>query len=83
MDVRLNVFFRPRAKAIQTSYGQAENRQYDLTIECRISGILVKIIAQHNNTADTCDVCVYVCPRVCACLCVCMRVILKSNYSQY
>lgn len=40
IDCRLIVFFRPRAKAIQTTYGQAENRQFNLIIECRIAGIL-------------------------------------------
>lgn len=39
IDCRLIVFFRPRAKAIQTTYGQAENRQFNLIIECRIAGL--------------------------------------------
>lgn len=38
-DVTIYVEFPPTAKPVQTSYGQAANRQYDITIECRISGL--------------------------------------------
>ena len=37
-DVTLLVLFRPRARAVQDSYGQAANRMFDVTIECRIAG---------------------------------------------
>ena len=37
-DATLLVMFRPLAKAVQDSYGQAENRMFDVTIECRIAG---------------------------------------------
>ena len=37
-DITLFVEFRPFARAVQTSYGQAQNRMFDLTIECRIAG---------------------------------------------
>lgn len=37
-DATILVQFRPEARPIQDSYGQAENRMFDVTIECRISG---------------------------------------------
>ncbi|ELU00248.1 hypothetical protein CAPTEDRAFT_184217 [Capitella teleta] len=37
-DATLTVIFRPTARAVQSSYGQAENRMFDITIECRIAG---------------------------------------------
>ncbi|CAH1797231.1 unnamed protein product [Owenia fusiformis] len=37
-DATMLVFFRPEANYVQDSYGQAQNRQFDLTIECRIAG---------------------------------------------
>lgn len=37
-DVTLYVEFRPYARAVQTSYGQAQNRMFDVTLECRVSG---------------------------------------------
>lgn len=37
-DVNLYTTFKPVARAIQSSYGQAENRMFDVTIECRIAG---------------------------------------------
>lgn len=37
-DATLYVAFRPYAKAVQSSYGQAQNRLFDLTIECTVSG---------------------------------------------
>ena len=37
-DATLYVNFKPYAKAVQTTYGQAQNRMYDIVIECRISG---------------------------------------------
>merc|ERR1712141_730001 len=37
-DTTLLVDFTPRSKAVQSSYGQAENRMFDLTIECTIAG---------------------------------------------
>ena len=38
-DATLYINFKPYAKAVQSSYGQAENRMYDITIECIIAGI--------------------------------------------
>lgn len=38
-DVNLYTTFKPVARAIQSSYGQAENRMFDVTIECRIAGM--------------------------------------------
>ncbi len=37
-DSTVYVQFKPTAKPVQTSYGQAQNRMFDVTIECRISG---------------------------------------------
>ena len=37
-DATLLVMFRPVARPVQTSYGQAENRMLDVTIECVIAG---------------------------------------------
>lgn len=37
-DANLYVQFAPYAVAVQTSYGQAQNRLYDILLECRISG---------------------------------------------
>lgn len=37
-DATILVQFKPEANPIQDTYGQAENRMFDLTIECRISG---------------------------------------------
>lgn len=37
-DATLLVYFRPDARAVQDSYGQAQNRMFDVTIECRIAG---------------------------------------------
>ena len=37
-DITMYVFFSPVARAVQSSYGQADNRMFDVTIECRISG---------------------------------------------
>lgn len=37
-DATLTVFFQPTARPVQSSYGQAENRMFDITIECRIAG---------------------------------------------
>ena len=38
-DVTLYVEFRPAARAVQTTYGQAQNRMFDVTMECRIAGM--------------------------------------------
>ena len=38
-DATLLVFFRPIARPVQTSYGQAENRMLDVTIACTIAGV--------------------------------------------
>jgi len=38
-DTNVVVFFRPRARAVQSSYGQAQNRLFDLTFECVVSGM--------------------------------------------
>ena len=49
-DSTLYVFFKPIARAIQSSYGQAQNRMFDITIECRVAGnILIRIISQLCN----------------------------------
>ncbi|KAK2154830.1 hypothetical protein LSH36_256g04074 [Paralvinella palmiformis] len=37
-DTVVIVMHRPTSIAIQSSYGQAENRMFDVTIECRIGG---------------------------------------------
>ena len=37
-DTVVQVYFRPRSIPVQSSYGQAENRMFDVTIECRVSG---------------------------------------------
>jgi limbic system-associated membrane protein len=37
-DSTVYVEFMPAAKPVQTSYGQAQNRMFDVTIECRIAG---------------------------------------------
>ena len=37
-DATLLVFFKPVARAVQDSYGQAQNRRFHLTMECRIAG---------------------------------------------
>ncbi len=37
-DVTLYVDFKPVARAVQSSYGQAENRMFDITIECTVAG---------------------------------------------
>jgi limbic system-associated membrane protein len=37
-DTTVYVFFRPRARAVQKSYGQAQNRLFDLTFECIVAG---------------------------------------------
>ena len=37
-DITLYINFKPFAKAVQTTYGQAQNMLYDVTIECRVSG---------------------------------------------
>ena len=37
-DVTLYINFRPYAQAVQTTYGQAQNMLYDITLECRVSG---------------------------------------------
>ena len=37
-DTNVLVFSRPRARAVQSSYGQAQNRLFDITFECVVSG---------------------------------------------
>lgn len=37
-DTTVYVFFRPRSRAVQKSYGQAQNRLFDLTFECIVAG---------------------------------------------
>lgn len=37
-DTTVYVKFRPRARAVQSSYGQAQNRLFDLTFECIVAG---------------------------------------------
>jgi len=39
-DTNVLVFFRPRARAVQSSYGQAQNRLFDITFECVVAGML-------------------------------------------
>jgi len=38
-DTNVLVFSRPRARAVQSSYGQAQNRLFDITFECVVSGM--------------------------------------------
>ena len=49
-DVKVYVNFRPFARPAQSSYGQAQNRMYDLVIECRIQGIYIFIILTFLHT---------------------------------
>ena len=37
-DATLYVDFKPYARHIQDSYGQAQNRMFSLTIECIVAG---------------------------------------------
>ena len=37
-DATMYVNFQPYARPVQTTYGQAQNRMFDIVIECRISG---------------------------------------------
>ena len=37
-DATLYVSFRPYSRYVQSTYGQAQNRLFDLTIECIVSG---------------------------------------------
>lgn len=37
-DATVYVFFKPRSRAVQKSYGQAQNRLFDLTFECIVAG---------------------------------------------
>ncbi len=37
-DATMYVNFKPYAHPVQTTYGQAQNRMFDIVIECRISG---------------------------------------------
>lgn len=39
-DSTLYVDFKPFSKPVQTTYGQAQNRLFDLTIECIVAGEL-------------------------------------------
>lgn len=36
--VSLSIFFRPETLAVQDTVGQAQNRQFDAKLECRVSG---------------------------------------------
>ena len=36
--VAVNVFFKPETKPVQDTVGQAQNRQFDAKLECRVSG---------------------------------------------
>jgi len=36
--VSLSVFFKPETIAVQDTVGQAQNRQFDAKLECRVSG---------------------------------------------
>ena len=47
-DATLLVFFRPISRPVQTSYGQAENRMLDVTIECTIAGRRFKGTCRNN-----------------------------------
>jgi len=38
-DTTVYVFFRPKARAVQSSYGQAQNRLFDITFECVVKGM--------------------------------------------
>jgi len=37
-DATLYIDFKPYATPVQTTYGQAANRRFDITLECRVSG---------------------------------------------
>lgn len=37
-DATVYVNFKPQARPIQSSYGQAQNRLFDLTIDCIVAG---------------------------------------------
>ena len=37
-DATLYVQFRPAVRAVQSTYGQAQNRMFDLIIECIVAG---------------------------------------------
>ena len=37
-DVMLTVYFQPYAEPVQSKYGQAQNRMFDIVIECWIQG---------------------------------------------
>ena len=39
-DNTINILFKPTARAVQTTYGQAKDRQFEVVIECRIAGTL-------------------------------------------
>ena len=48
-DVTLHVYFAPQARAVQSSYGQAENRMFDITLECIIGGKLVCVTDRRTD----------------------------------
>lgn len=37
-DTTVYVFFKPKSRAVQKTYGQAQNRLFDLTFECIVAG---------------------------------------------
>ena len=37
-DCLVQVHFRPSVRAVQKTYGQAQNRLFDITIECIVAG---------------------------------------------
>ena len=62
-DTTVLVDFKPLARAVQSSYGQAENRMFDLTIECTIAGkshrahnVMIMPLLRQNDVATYFDV---------------------------
>ncbi|CAD5113892.1 unnamed protein product [Dimorphilus gyrociliatus] len=52
-DITLLVAFSPVAVAVQSSYGQVENRMYDVIIECRVAGFPEPELKWHKVTSAT------------------------------
>ncbi|XP_052804259.1 protein amalgam-like [Mya arenaria] len=47
--VALQVFFKPETKAVQDTVGQAQNRQFDAKLECRVSGYPEAEVVWHRE----------------------------------
>lgn len=50
-DITLLVAFPPISIAVQSSYGQAENRMYDVILECRVAGFPEPELKWHKVTS--------------------------------